>query len=372
MAARESDAPSHLKTDSMSDAELEFTGERYVPGTAGEIAHEHWHRYAFARGLVRGKRVLDVACGEGYGSALLGSAAAEVTGVDIDAATLAHARAAYADRRNVRFVEGSAAAPPLPDACVDAVVSFETIEHLDAPDQPAMLAEFARVLTPDGIVVLSSPNRPEYSDARRYVNPFHRHELDRDELAHLLAPHFPAQRWHRQRRFLGSALWAEDANDVYEAATGDAASARPAEPPAAMYVVVVAARSAAALPSAYPSLSLFTDDDDRELARIDHEASEALRLDGLLRTRDEELRASLRRSHELEAALTRCGQAVGERERAEAALARDLATRTGERDELRGQVAAQERIILYRQSVRWWFRLPFVRARWLWQRIRAA
>jgi hypothetical protein len=128
----------------------------------------------------------------------------------------------------------------------------------------------------------------------------------------------------------------------------------------------------AALPSAYASLSLFTDEDDRELARIDHQASEVLRLDGLLRTRDEELRASLRRSHELEAALTRCGQAVGEHERAEAALARELATRTGERDELRGQVAAQERIILYRQSVRWWFRLPFVRARWLWQRIRAA
>ena len=376
MAARESDAPSHPENDracsQMSDAELEFTGERYVPGTAGEIAHDHWHRYAFARGLIRGRRVLDAACGEGYGSALLATAAAEVTGVDIDATTLSHARAAYADRRNVRFVEGSAAALPLPDASVDAIVSFETIEHLDAADQPSMLAEFARVLAPDGIVVLSSPNRPEYSDARGYVNPFHRRELDRDELAQLLAPHFPAQRWHRQRRFLGSALWAEERNDTYEASTGDATSAHAATPPAAMYFVVVAARGVAALPSAYPSLSLFTDDDGRELARIDHQASEVLRLDGLLRTRDEELRASLRRTRELEAALTRCGQAVGEHERAEAALARELATRTGERDELRGQVAAQERIILYRQSVRWWFRLPFVRARWLWQRINGA
>jgi hypothetical protein len=167
-------------------------------------------------------------------------------------------------------------------------------------------------------------------------------------------------------------LWAEERNDTYEATTGDATSAQAATPPAAMYFVVVAARSAAALPSAYPSLSLFTDDAERELARIDHQASEVLRLDGLLRTRDEELRASLRRTHELQAALTRCGQAVGEHERAEAALARDLATRTGERDELRGQVTAQERIILYRQSVRWWFRLPFVRARWLWQRISGA
>src|SRR4029079_919113 len=128
MAARESDAPSHLKTDSMSDAELEFTGERYVPGTTGEIAHEHWHRYAFVRAFVAGRRVLDVACGEGYGSALLCDTAAHVTGVDIDTRTLAHARATYAGRANLAFVEGSAAALPLPDPCVDVVVSFETIE----------------------------------------------------------------------------------------------------------------------------------------------------------------------------------------------------------------------------------------------------
>src|SRR3954465_15291531 len=100
-------------------AELEFTGERYVPGTAGEIAHEHWHRYAFARAFVGGRRVLDAACGEGYGSAFLAAAAVPLTGVDIAARTLAHARAAYAGRVNVDFVEGSAAQLPLPDASVD-------------------------------------------------------------------------------------------------------------------------------------------------------------------------------------------------------------------------------------------------------------
>ena len=161
--------------------------------------------------------MLDVACGEGYGSALLAEAAAHVTGVDIDATTLAHARATYAGRANVQFVEGSATALPVADASVDAVVSFETIEHLEAPDQPRMLAEFARVLTRDGVLMLSSPNRPEYSEARNYVNPFHLHELDRDELAQLLEPHFPAQRWHRQRRYLGSALWSEQSNDRFEA-----------------------------------------------------------------------------------------------------------------------------------------------------------
>src|SRR5438552_8118777 len=88
----------------MSDP-LEFTGERFVPGTEGEIAHEHWHRYAFARGLVAGKRILDVACGEGYGSALLSEVAESVVGVDIDQATIAHATETYPGRRNLRFAE---------------------------------------------------------------------------------------------------------------------------------------------------------------------------------------------------------------------------------------------------------------------------
>jgi len=94
-------------------ADLQFTGERYVPGTAGEIAHEHWHRYAFAARWASGRRALDVACGEGYGSGLLSQVATHVTGVDIDAATLAHARQRYANQGNCTFVEGSAAALPI-------------------------------------------------------------------------------------------------------------------------------------------------------------------------------------------------------------------------------------------------------------------
>src|SRR6266403_4168752 len=77
-----------------SPMEIPFTGERFLPGCAGEIAYEHWHRYAFARRFATGKRVLDAACGEGYGTALLSKVASAVVGVDIDAATVAHARAA--------------------------------------------------------------------------------------------------------------------------------------------------------------------------------------------------------------------------------------------------------------------------------------
>ena len=350
-------------------ADLEFTGERYVPGTAGEIAHEHWHRYAFARRFVEGRRVLDAACGEGYGTALLADGAAHVAGVDIDAVTLSHARTAYADRTNVTFVEGSAAALPLADASIDVVVSFETIEHLEVADQSRMLAEFARVLVPGGALIVSSPNRPEYSDARNYVNPFHLHELDRDELARLLAPHFPAQRWHRQRRYLGSALWCEQINGQYEAVAGDSVSAVPAALPDAMYFVVVAARTPDALPNALCSLSLFTDRDGAELRRIEHEAREVLRLDGLLRTRDEELRGQLRHSGELEAMVAHRDQVIGELTRAEGALRAAFAA---ENNRLNGQISAQDRIIAYRQSARWWLKLPWLRIRLLWNRIRSA
>ena len=163
--------------------EIPFTGERFLPGCAGEIAYEHWHRYAFARRFAAGKRVLDAACGEGYGTALLGKVASDVVGIDIDGPTIAHASARYGDRARVRFIEGSCTELPLPDTSIDVVVSFETIEHLREADQPRMLAEFARVLVAGGLVVISSPNKRYYSDERNYVNEFHLHELYRDGFA---------------------------------------------------------------------------------------------------------------------------------------------------------------------------------------------
>ena len=90
-----------------------------------------------------------------------------MTGVDIDVATLAHARAVYADRRNVEFVEGSATSLPLANASVDVAVSFETIEHLDAADQPRMLAEFAR----DGLVRVMFSIPTLDNDMKRVLEP---------------------------------------------------------------------------------------------------------------------------------------------------------------------------------------------------------
>ena len=377
-------------------AGLEFTGERFVPGTRGEIAHEHWHRYAFARRFVAGRRVLDVACGEGYGSALLAQTAADVVGVDIDAAAVAHAAACYG-APNVRFMAGSAAALPIRDGAADAVVSFETIEHLPADAQAAMIAEFARVLGERGVLVISSPNRPQYSDARGYRNPFHLHELDRSELAGLLNDAFPAQRWLRQRRYLGSALWSETAGAFHEAFSGDADHVATAQPPEALYFVVIAARTADALPAQCPALSLFSDPDDREWRRLDEQAREVLRLDDLLKARDRALDAQSAHITHLESLIAYRDGIIVERDaqvrtlhetlRAAEAQQAELGARLGEattalgsarqaaealddeRLRLERAIAAQERIIAYRQSARWWMQLPWLRVRHLWQKV---
>lgn len=122
---------------------MEFTGERFVPQCQGEIAAEHYHRYFFASGFVAGKRVLDIASGEGYGTHILAQSAAHVTGVDISPEAVANATQKYAGDR-IAFLQGSAATIPLPDAAVDVVVSFETLEHLS--EQEDMLSEIRRVL----------------------------------------------------------------------------------------------------------------------------------------------------------------------------------------------------------------------------------
>ncbi|HUH91971.1 MAG TPA: methyltransferase domain-containing protein [Casimicrobiaceae bacterium] len=263
-----------------------FTGERFLPGCAGEIAYEHWHRYAFARRFVEGKRVLDAACGEGYGTALLGTVAASAIGVDIDMASIDHAVAAYAQGKRIRFIASSCTGLPLPSASIDVVVSFETIEHLAAGDQLAMLIEFARVLAPGGLLIMSSPNKRLYSDERQYVNKYHLHELYRSDLARLLATRFPAQRWHHQRLSFWSGIWAEREADIplgsAEAWVGDGHEVAPYPTPEGMYFIVLAARNSDALPQEATGVSLFTDADESELRRAEANAREIMRLDGLL------------------------------------------------------------------------------------------
>ncbi len=183
--------------------QLPFTGERYIPGIEGQIELEHRHRYHLAAKLAAGKRVLDIACGEGYGAAILGKSAAHVWGVDIDAQTIQHARATY-PQSNLTFLEGRCDSIPLPAGSVDVVVSFETLEHVREQEQ--MLGEIRRVLTGDGFLLISTPNKCVYTAAGGHPNPFHLKELDFDEFKTLLARHFNLSTHFGQRVVYGSLI----------------------------------------------------------------------------------------------------------------------------------------------------------------------
>ncbi|HEY9404463.1 MAG TPA: methyltransferase domain-containing protein [Pyrinomonadaceae bacterium] len=181
---------------------MEYTGERFMPHLSGEIKYEHLHRYVLAQELVRGKDVLDIACGEGYGAALMSATARTVVGVDIDAAVVEHARRKYAPHKNLLFRDGSCASIPLPDGSVDVVTSFETIEHHDKHQE--MMREIRRVLRPEGVLIISSPNRPVYTELYGSSNPFHVKELDYHEFTDLLKEHFRHVNVYGQKLEAGS------------------------------------------------------------------------------------------------------------------------------------------------------------------------
>lgn len=183
-----------------------FTGERLTTAVGGQVQIEHYHRYLFARSLVAGLDVLDVASGEGYGSALLAQVARSVVGVEYSGPTVAVAAGNF-PRPNLHFLRGDARALPLADASVDAAVSFETIEHFDR--QSDFLREIHRVLRPDGCFIVSTPDRDIYSPAGTAANPFHVHELSGDEFTRLLRDAFRYVSVMRQRALIGSALLAD-------------------------------------------------------------------------------------------------------------------------------------------------------------------
>jgi ubiquinone/menaquinone biosynthesis C-methylase UbiE len=364
-------APNH------EESTLTFTGERFLPEVRGAIWYEHWHRYAVVAPLVAGKRVLDAACGEGYGSFLLARSASNVIGVDLSADTVSHASQRY-PRANLRFEAAPVTALPLPEASVDVVVSFETIEHLSP--QREMLAEFRRVLASGGVLILSSPNRPVYNEGG-LPNPYHVRELDRAELAALLAEHFPQQAWYAQRVLAQSVVWAEDAADARPAfvTLADDRPSPASSPAPPMYFVVVAATAGVALP-ALPPVSLFDDgalslwrdysralNRERELAWDELNArkvaedrlAELVPAINALASAQEKTRIQDKRIDELESALahtqTKAQAAIARLETAlaerEAALRHELAREAAAHGETRARLA-------YRESARGWLRFP--------------
>lgn len=160
--------------------------ERIVPDetSPGPLAI-HEKRYRFALQYCAAKRVLDAACGVGYGSALLAERAAEVVGVDLSEEAIAYARSRYA-QPNVEFRVEDLQALSLDDRSFDVVCSFETLEHL--PDRDAFLGHVARVLRDEGVLVLSTPRVDETTESPD--NPHHFVEYSRRDFEELLRRSF--------------------------------------------------------------------------------------------------------------------------------------------------------------------------------------
>jgi SAM-dependent methyltransferase len=185
-----------------------WTGERFVTGDAGiggdgRIEIEHLHRYFLARQLCHGKHVLDVASGEGYGSAILAQTAEQVVGVELDQATVDYASRTYKSA-NLSYLQGEAVHLPVDSESVDAVVSFETLEHF--ADHEAFLADVKRVLKPHGFLLISTPDVSVYSGVGSAPNPYHVRELTTADFMAELRSQFRHVVLLRQRVIVGSAI----------------------------------------------------------------------------------------------------------------------------------------------------------------------
>jgi SAM-dependent methyltransferase len=179
--------------------------ERFVPDEMrGQLIEaDHIARYRWASSLAADRRILDAGCGVGYGTAMLARAGARAThGVDIAKAVLEAVEAEMPE--GVQLDAGDVRDLPYEDATFDLVVCFEVIEHIE--NQPAALDEMARVLAPDGILLISSPNREMHPP----INPHHVHEYLPDELEAALATRFENVKLMRQHPYLTSAILADE------------------------------------------------------------------------------------------------------------------------------------------------------------------
>jgi GT2 family glycosyltransferase/glycosyltransferase involved in cell wall biosynthesis/SAM-dependent methyltransferase len=176
--------------------DLPFTGERVIPGKVeSDLWAEHLARYLFAEPLAHGRRVLDLGAGAGYGAERLSRVAKSVVAIDVATDAMRYARQHHPGL-DVRHLVARGEALPFRAGSFDLVVAFEILEHVH--DQPGLLAEVRRVLTPEGIFAVSTPNRLYYTDERHEHNEFHVHEFEVPELQQFLAPAFPQVRIYVQ------------------------------------------------------------------------------------------------------------------------------------------------------------------------------
>jgi 2-polyprenyl-3-methyl-5-hydroxy-6-metoxy-1,4-benzoquinol methylase len=183
----------------LSEKAVSHQGERLLESEGGKLFQEHVQRYFFALGYLKPEsRVLDCACGTGYGSKILAGKAREVTGMDISPTAVAYCKKNYA-APNLAFKQGSAEKLKLKSDSIDTFVSFETLEHIPRPQK--LVQEAWRILKPGGIFLVSTPNRivTGLKSGQRPGNPFHLMEWSMLEFDRILRTRFSNISYFGQR-----------------------------------------------------------------------------------------------------------------------------------------------------------------------------
>jgi ubiquinone/menaquinone biosynthesis C-methylase UbiE len=213
-----------------------WTGERLETFVVNESMIEHLHRYAIAMEYVKDKVVLDIACGEGYGSNLLSENAGEVIGIDLDSKTINHASKKYS-KNNLKFIQGKVEDIPAAGNSFDVVISFETLEHTNEHEK--IFHEIKRVLKPGGLLIISTPEKKYYSELTGYQNPFHLKEVNESEFIDLVKNHFSYYHCFYQSSGLSSVavLEGESKINIYEGSYEAIRSVSTMEP---LYLIAIA------------------------------------------------------------------------------------------------------------------------------------
>lgn len=194
------------------------TGERLETFVHNETTLEHLHRYALACDLAKNKVVADIACGEGYGSYLLSKTAENTSGIDVDTNTIEKAKKKYKHSK-LNFLKGDIASIPLDDHSIDLVVSFETLEHVSNHEQ--VIKEFKRILKREGILIISTPDKKNYSDIPDFKNPHHVKELHEQEFFDLMNANFKTTSFFQQNSFFSSLIITKGSNEKLQFYEGD-------------------------------------------------------------------------------------------------------------------------------------------------------
>jgi len=152
--------------------------------------------YLFSSKFIADKVVLDAACGTGFGTFFLAQEAKEIWGVDFFEEVVDYSKKNYS-RANIKFLTGDLLNFKLPDNFFDVITSFYTLEQTDDPK--LLLDNFRRALKPDGLLILSTPNKKVVSPFRKEpIGKFNKFEFYKKDLEKMFADKFEVE-WYGQR-----------------------------------------------------------------------------------------------------------------------------------------------------------------------------